>query len=173
MSSKRKLIVWGSVLGVSTIVGLWVYRQVDVFMKNLIGFKTIKFLQVTNSGVLKFDIWLTYTNKTNVSAVLTSQVYKVYANGKFVGEAENFAKTPIKANGESIIGVQVDVPVQNMIDSAKKYSVQQLAFKALEFIEKGPRSTTIKIDMELKMKVFGFIPITVPYSYVDRLSNMY
>ena len=77
-----KYIVWGTTLGVSALTGLWVYKQVDNFMKNYVGFRKIKFLQITQQGVLKFDLWLTYINKTNISAVMTSQKDKIYSNGK-------------------------------------------------------------------------------------------
>ena len=167
-----KYIVWGTTLGVSALTGLWVYKQVDNFMKNYVGFRKIKFLQITQQGVLKFDLWLTYINKTNISAVMTSQKYKIYSNGKFKGEAENFANTPIKGDGESIIGVLVDVPIQQIYNKASQQTLKQLAFKALDFLDGGPAKTRIKIDMELKLKIYGFIPIKVPYVYEDTLKNM-
>ena len=47
-----------------------------------------------------------------------------------------------------------------------------LASTALQFIKTGKDNARITIDIQMKVRILGFIPVKIPYVYKSTLKNM-
>ena len=167
-----KMVVVGATLGVTGLLGMWVYNLVKKFQTNVISLDKIKFKSITPQGVLDLNLYLKYVNNTSLSAKIVSQSYKIYVNEKYVGELVNSYTNDIKPKATSIIGVEVNIPLKRAFNTVKGMDLTSLASTALQFIKTGKDNARITIDIQMKVRILGFIPVKIPYVYKSTLKNM-
>lgn len=164
--SVSKKAVWvGAIVAVgavSTIAGLWLYRQLKKMEDYKINFKTIIIRKISTTEFI-FDLFMIFTNKSNLGVTLAKQEYDIFANGVFITTIKNNEPTVIKPNSDSDIGMRINVnPVE---------LVAKLGMNPLELI-KNPKKIKIKVVMKYKVRVL-FFDVSIPeISFEDTLHNM-
>ena len=175
MKNKKKitkLVIVGATLGVTGLLGMWVYKLIKKFQTNSISVDRIKFKSITPQGVADFNLYLKYVNNSSVSAKIVSQSYKLYVNEKYVAEMVNSYANDIKPNATSIIGVEVNVPLKQAFNKVKGMDSTSLASTALQFLQTRKDNARIALDITLKVRLLGFIPLKIPYVYKSTFKNL-
>ncbi len=157
---EKKYIIAG-VIAVVTFVGAFAYLQYKKMMDYVIKFKGIKIKKIS-LNLISFDLFLDYTNNSDITFTLKKQVYDVYVNNIFVTTLENTSPNTILKNTTSVLGLNVAFNPKEVLKKIKKNASDLLT---------NSDKIIIKVDVKLKVKV-GIITITVPYVYEDTLKNM-
>jgi LEA14-like dessication related protein len=164
--SVTKKVVWVSAIvtlgAVSTIAGLWLYRQLKKMEDYGLDFKNIIVRKISTSEFI-FDLYMIFTNKSNLGVTLAKQEYDIYANNVFISTVKNNTPNDIKPKSESEIGMRIDV---NPIDMLTKIGANPIELIA------NPKKIKIKIVMKYKIKIL-FFDVSIPeIIYEDTLYNM-
>jgi LEA14-like dessication related protein len=157
----NKTHVIASIVTLLSISGALLYLQYKKLMDYAIGIKSIRVNTVSKTKI-SIDLFLNFLNKSKMPFNIVEQSYDIFINDSFVSTVKNYSETKIKADGTSIIpvnlsfnpGVALGVLKENLID-----------------IMLHPEK--IKVTAKIKMKVsFYGIRITIPYLFEDSLKNM-
>ena len=164
--SVTKKVVWVSAIvtlgAVSTIAGLWLYRQLKKMEDYGLDFKNIIVRKISTSEFI-FDLYMIFTNKSNLGVTLAKQEYDIYANNVFITTVNNNTPNDIKPKTESEIGMRINV---NPIDMFAKIGANPIELIA------NPKKINIKIVMKYKIKIL-FFDVSIPeIIYEDTLYNM-
>lgn len=162
MNPKTKKWLIAGVIGVVSIAGALAYLQYRRIMNYTIKFKRLAINKVS-ATLVDINIFLLLENKSNVTYTINSQEYSVYINDKFVTKLENKLPNEVKANSFSEIGLNVKF---NPSDILSKSSAGSLLGSVL-----SPENTTIKIDMKLKVSLYG-INVSIPYTYITNMKEL-
>lgn len=160
MKIERKYIIAGllSIISVAVAGGYLAYKKL---MDYTIGLNKIRIRKISLK-LISFDLFLNFTNKSTLGFDIIEQEYKVYMNNKFVSKVTNYSTTKIKPSATSLIGVNIK------FDPTKVLQVIGKDFKQLIL---APDQYTIKTEMNLKVKFYGF-KLSIPYVYEDSLKNL-
>lgn len=156
----NKYLVAGSI-GLVTITGALAYLQYKKLMNYVLKFKGIKLNKLSFTN-LDFNIYLDFTNKSDVTFNILSQVYNVYVNDTFVTKIENNSPTSIPANATNVLGLNI---VFNPTDIYQKLGKSTLTIAA------NADKIIIKADCKLKVKMW-FFTINIPYVYTSSLKDL-
>lgn len=157
---EKKHVIAG-LIGVVTVLGALAYLQYKKLMDYTLGLKGVKVLKVSANKVV-LDLFLNFTNKSTLAFDIIEQEYKVYLNNNFVTKMSNAKTNHIDPKTTSVIGVNV------VFDPT---SVFKVLGKSYADILLKPETVKVKIDMKLKVKLYGFT-VSIPYVYEDTLKAM-
>lgn len=167
MKIEKKYIVAG-VIGLVTITGALLYLRYKKLMNYVIKLKTLKVKTLTANSVV-FDIFLNFTNNSNLAFDIIEQDYKVYLNDELVTKMVNRSTNHISANktngvdtSKSVIGVNV---------SFNPTKVLQMLGKNWVSILIHPETVRLKVDVKLKVSLYG-IKFSIPYIYEGTLKSI-
>lgn len=161
MGNKSKYIVAGAI-GVFTIVGALAYLQYKKVMEFTLKFKGFKIRSI-GKNLVSFDVFLWYFNPASIEAHLVEQEYKIYINDIYVSRGSNGATNVIKAGATSEIGVNIAFDPGVVLKAIGKTWADILL---------NPGATTLKTEMTLKLKIWGFLPVTIPYTNVVTFKEL-
>jgi LEA14-like dessication related protein len=156
---KKWLIVGGlGVISVALAMGYLQYRKLMNYTVKLGG---AKFKQVT-AKVFNFDLFIKFTNNSDVNFVISGQEYKVYLNDKFVTKISNSNEVNILPKATNVIPINVDfnpTEVLNLIGSN------------FANILLSPETIKIKVDGKLNAKLYGFTK-GIPFVFEKNLKDL-
>lgn len=161
MTAKTKKIVIASVIGAVSIAGALAYLQYKKLMNYVIKVNKVLVKKIS-MNLIDIDLYLNFTNKSDIAFTIVGQKYDIYLNNVFVTKIENKAPNEISAKGTSVIGLNVSF---NPKEVSRKLGPQALT------ILSDTSKLRIKIDMKLKVKLW-FFTVNIPYTYEDTLKNM-
>lgn len=156
----KKWIIYGT-LGAISVALLVGYLQYEKLMNYIIKFKGIKVKTLT-AKVFNFDVFINFTNKSDIKFDIIEQDYKVYLNDKFVTKLANPGVTQILPNSTNVIGVNVNFNPSEVLSLLGK-NVTSILLK--------PETINVKIDIKLKVSLYG-IKVAIPYVYAATLKEM-
>lgn len=157
--TKKWLIVGG--LSVISIALGALYLQYKKLMNYTIKVKGIKLNTITPQ-VINFDLFINFTNNSDIKFVISDQVYKVYINGQYVTTLVNGTDVYVGAKSTSLIPVNVKF---NPTD------VMRLLGQNALIILASPQKINIKVDIKLKVSLYG-IKFNIPYVYESTLKEI-
>ena len=157
MKINKAHIIIGTTAIVTTVVGMLLYNEYRKIMNYCIGLKTIKINRI-NADIADINLFLNFTNKSNIKIEIVSQEYNVYLNNALITKAVNNATQKINAESTSIIGVNV------------KFNPTSAGLNILNTIL-NVGTFAIKIDIKLKVKLW-FFTIDIPYVYTTTLKEL-
>ena len=160
MKIEKRHIIFGVLAIVSTAVAL-AYWQYTRLMNYKLSIKKVKPKQISSSK-FDLDLFLNFENRSVIAFDFIEQEYKVYINNEFVTTAKNNKKVSIAPSVTSTLDVNVVFDPSKALKILKKNWVAMLV---------KPELVMIKIDMKLKIMIYGF-KVSVPYTYQDTLKNM-
>lgn len=160
MNQRAKYII-GGLVGLVAIAGTFFYIQYRRLMDYTIKPKSARITKLSLNKI-SLDVFLDFINKSTLNFEIIEQEYDVYLNNKFVSKVVNYASNKIKAKSTSVIGVNVS------FDPSK---VLKIIGKNIGDILLNPESVIIKVDMRLKVSLYG-IKISIPYTLEDNLKNL-
>lgn len=156
----KKWIIVG-VLGAVSIALAIGYIQYKKLMNYAIKFKGAK-IKKLSATLFDFDLFINFTNNSDIKFEILEQDYKVYVNEKFVTKLVNYTQTPIAPKSTSVIPVNVQFDPQSVLKTLGKNIVGILS---------KPETINVMVDVKLKVKLYGF-KISIPYVYKATLKEM-
>lgn len=156
----KKWVIVGALSVISISLGL-AYLQYRKLMNYVVNFKGVKFKTLT-SKLINFDLFVNFTNNSDLKFDIVGQEYKVYINDTFVTKISNMIATKILPKQTNVIGVNVSFNPTEVLD---------LLNKNMASILLKPESVTIKLDLKLKVVMYGF-KLSIPYVYNATLKEM-
>lgn len=164
--STGKKVVWISavvaVAAVSTVAGVWLYRQLKKMEDYELNYKNIIFRKLSLSEVV-FDLYMIFTNKSNLGVTLAKQEYDIYANNVYIDTIVNDAPNDIKPKSDSEIGMRIRFTPAQLLTKIGVNPTELIA---------GPKKINIKIVMKYKVRVL-FFNVSIPeIIFEDTLYNM-
>ena len=156
----KKWIIVGGLSVISFALGV-AYLQYRKLMNYLIKLKGIK-IKAISSSVFDFDLFLNFTNNSDLKFDIVGQEYKVYINDAFVTKLSNKGVINIFPKVTNTIGVNVNF---------NPTEVFRLLGKNMSSILLSPEKITIKLDLKLKVVLYG-ITLSIPYVYLSNLKEM-
>lgn len=155
------------VVSLATITGaLLLYNEYKKLMGGIkMSFNAIRVSSIT-AKLIKFDLYLNFTNKSKLVFNIVEQKYTVYINNKIVSVAKNYNSVPVLADSISVVPVNVGLYPEKIKAGLGIGSGGILAALI------NPEGTTLKIDTELAIKIWG-IKIQIPkFSYETNLKEL-
>jgi len=160
MKIEKKHIIIG-IIGLFTITGAILYAQYRRLMNYTIKFKNVKFNQLT-ATLLNFDLFINFTNNSDLKFDISEQDYKVYLNDKLVTKLVNMGTTTIMPKSTSVIPVNVKFNPTEVLN---------LLGKNWAAILLHPETINIRVEVKLKVSLYG-IKFSIPYVYNSTLKEM-
>ena len=156
---KKWLIVGGlGVISVALALGYLQYRKLMNYTVKLGG---AKFKQITGK-VFSFDLFIKFTNASDINFVISGQEYKVYLNDKFVTTISNTDAVTVLPKTTNTIPINV---------SFNPTEVLKLIGSNFSNILLKPETIKIKVDGKLKAKLYGFTK-SIPFVYEATLKEL-
>lgn len=156
----KKYVIAGTI-GLVTITGALAYLQYKKLMNYVLKFKGIKLNKISLTN-LDFNIYLNFTNNSDVTFMILSQTYNVYVNNTYVTKVENSLPVSILAGQTNVIPLNVIVNPQDLY--------QKLGKSALTIAANSDK-IIIKVDIKLKAKLW-FFTVNVPYVFTSSLKDL-
>lgn len=161
-----KIIVWSTAILTAGIVGYftykWIAKQLIKMEDYELDFQKLVVKKFTKDEIV-MDVFMKFTNRSNLAVTLTEQEYDIYANGVYLTTVVNKAPNTIQANSTSSVGARI-------------------SFNPAEIIAKGilnpielftsPKKLKIKTVMKYKIKVLAFSVPIPEIVYEDSLYNI-
>ncbi len=156
---KKWLIVGGlSVISVALAMGYLQYRKLMNYTVKLGG---VKFKQIT-AKVFNFDLFIKFTNNSDINFVISEQEYSVYLNDKFVTKIKNKDDVTVLPKATNSIPVNINFNPTEVLN---------LLGKNFTNILLHPETIAIKVDGKLKVKLYGFTK-GIPFVYESNLKEL-
>lgn len=156
----KKWLIVGT-LGVVSIALALGYLQYKKIMNYVIKFNGVK-IKTLSAQLINFDLFLTFTNKSDVKFEISEQDYKVYLNNKFVTHLQNAGLTTILPKSDSVLGINVAFNPKDVLSL--------LGQNLLEIVI-TPEKYTLKVEIKLKVSVYG-IKVSIPYTFVSTIKEL-
>lgn len=161
MKVERKHIIIGLISLVS-ISGALLYLEYKKLMDYAIKFKSVVVKKVSLTKV-NFDLFLYFTNKSNLKITIKNQNYTIYVNDKPVSTVQNSSGNLIKPRStDNIVGVNVQFNPQTVYRASGLTSLEALAKAG---------SIKLKFDIKLGVSLYG-IAFNIPYVYETTLKEL-
>lgn len=161
MASKKKYIITG-VIALVTVSGAYLYWQYNKLMEYAIKFAGIKIKNASLTNV-NFDVFLTFSNASNLTFAISEQEYEVYLDNIFLTKISKPTKQPISAKSVSPVTVNVDFN-PSKIGKEIKGQAANLLLNML--------NASIRVEVKLKIELWNFIKIPVPYIYKTTIGEI-
>lgn len=156
---KKWLIVGGlGVISVALAVGYLQYRKLMNYTVKVGG---AKFKQIT-AKVFNFDLFIKFTNNSDINFVISEQEYKVYINDKFVTKITNGTDVTILPKATNTIPVNIDFNPTDALNILGKNFTAILVH---------PENINLKVDGKLKVKLYGFTK-AIPFVFESTLKDL-
>jgi len=159
---KKWLIVGGlSIISVALAIGYLQYRKLKDYIIKVRG---VNVKQIT-ANIFDFDLLVSFTNNSNVKFTISEQLYDVYINDKFVTKIKGTQSVTILPKQSTIIPLNITFNPTGVLKMLEKSWVQMLL---------NPALITLKIDMQLKVNLYGFkksMPITFTSTLKELLTK--
>lgn len=163
--STSKAVWWTAIIGTgiaTSLAGMWVYKQMKKLEDYKVEFQKLVVKKVSKDQII-MDIFMLFTNNSNLGVTLSKQVYDIYANDVYITTMTNNAPNTIDAKSTSSIGMQLDIKPADLIAKGVTNPLQLLTKK---------ENITIKIVMKYSVKIL-FFSVPIPeIIYKDKLSNL-
>jgi len=164
--STGKKIIWGTAIvttGIAlTLAGRWVYQQLKKMEDYDLDFEKLV-VKDFNRNKIVMDLFMKFTNRSNLSVTLAKQEYDVYANGIFLTTVKNESPNTIRANSTSSIGAPIVINPSEILAKG--------ILNPLELFT-TPKKLNIKIVMKYKVRIL-FFNVPIPeILYEDTLYNI-
>jgi LEA14-like dessication related protein len=140
-------------IGLVTFTGALAYLQYKRIMNYDWKFKKVK-VKTLNQKLVSFDVFLLFTNKSDLRLDIKEQEYKIYINDIYVSRASNGISNIIKAKTTSEIGVNVAFDPMVVAGLLKTNYLSMLA---------NPSAIILKVDIKMKVGLW-FLTIDLPIS---------
>ena len=157
---QKKYLIAGAI-GVLSIAGAFAYLQYRKLMNYAIKIKNTK-VRTLNKNLVSFDVFLLFTNNSDVKFDLKEQEYKVYVNDIYVTRASNGVTNMVKPNSTSEIGVNVAFDPNILFGLLKKGWLEMIA---------NPNEVKIRVDIKLKVGLL-FFTVALPTSVTFTLKEL-
>lgn len=146
---KKHIIAVG--IGVVTIAGALAYLQYKKIMNYAMKFKRVK-VRTLSQKLISFDVFLLFTNKSDLKIHIKDQEYKIYINDVYVSRASNGLTNVIEPKTTSEIGVNVAFDPTVVAGLLKTNYLSMLA---------NPGAIKLKVEIKLKVALW-FLTIDIP-----------
>jgi len=156
---KKWLIVGG--LGVISIALAAAYLQYKKLMNYTIKLKGFK-LNALTAKVINFDLFINFTNNSDLKFVISDQEYKVYLNNQFVTKLVNGNDVTVGAKSTSVIPINIQFNPSQVMTLLGQNALTILA---------SPQKIVVKVDVKLKVALYG-IKFSIPYVYESTLKEL-
>jgi len=150
-----------ALIGLITITGAIFYAQYRRIMDYVIKFKGVKIKTLSGKNV-NFDLFLSFTNKSDIKFEISEQEYKVYLNDKFVTKIVNYGKTIILPKSTSVLGLNIAFNPSDVLNILGENITALLV---------TPEKMTLKADIKLKVSLYG-IKFSIPYTYTSTIKSL-
>lgn len=147
--------------GIATLVlgfALYQYAQImryTIKVKNIIPKKI-------DGTQLDFDVIANFQNNSNLQIDIEQQNHKIYLNGNYVTSVRNDMTNIIMPDSTSPIGFNVHIKFKDFIAVLGKEYLNILT---------NPEKFSIRIDMNFKIKFYGF-KIGLPFTYNITMKDL-
>ncbi len=125
-----------------------------------LGFKGVK-INSLDSRKINLNVFMNFLNKSSQKLEIVEQEYKIYMDGSFAGEGVNYATNVIDPKSTSVLGVNVTFNPTKVLTKINRNWVEIIT---------SPQNVVFKIDMKLKIKIWG-IKFSIPYIYTFTLKE--
>jgi len=156
----KKILALTGALVLGTAV-FFVVRQYRKLMQYRLGVKGLKIRNISATNVL-FDLYLTFSNDSDIGFTIKNQYYEVYLNGKYISKLTNAMPVAVNPKATSTIPVVVNL---NPADISKAVG-KNWASLLLQ-----PSSVVMEIRMRLNVSLWG-IGIPIKNIYKTTLAEM-
>jgi len=156
----KKWLIVGTlgVISVALALGYLQYKKLMNYTIKLKGFS----LKTLTFKLINFDLFINFTNNSDLKFVISDQEYKVYLNNQFVTKLANKNDVVIGAKSTSIIPINIQFDPSSVL--------QLLGQNALTILA-SPNKITLKVDIKLKVALYG-IKFSIPYVYESTLKEL-
>jgi len=161
MKPETKKYIIAGVLGVISIAAALAYLQYRKLMNFTIKFKKV-LVKTLSATSISFDLFLNFTNNSDIKFTILEQDYKVYMNDAFVTKIINKAPIEVISKGTSVIPVNVTFDPRAVLKLIGKNATDLLLNRD---------KIIVKMDIKLKVKLYG-IPVSIPYVYTSNLKEL-
>lgn len=156
----KKWLIVGGLSVISVTLGL-AYIQYRKLMNYVVKVGGVKFKKISASAI-SFDLFIKFTNNSDINFELSGQEYSVYLNDKFVTKIANTNSVQVLSKATNTIPVNVSF---NPSDAIK------LIGGNFSNILLHPETIKLKIDGKLKVKLYGFTK-AIPFVYESNLKDL-
>jgi LEA14-like dessication related protein len=156
---KKWLIVGG--LGVISIALAAAYLQYKKLMNYTIKLKGFKLKTITPQ-LINFDLFINFSNNSDLKFVISDQEYKVYLNNQYVTKLVNSNDVVVQAKSTSVIPVNIQFNPSEVLKLLGQNALTILA---------SPQKIIVKVDVKLKVALYG-IKFSIPYVYESTLKEL-
>lgn len=156
----KKWVIVGALSVISISLGI-IYLQYRKLMDYTIKLKGVKFKSLSQS-LISFDLFLNFTNNSDLKFDIVGQEYKIYINDTFVTKLSNMIASKILPKSPNVIGINVSFNPTDVLGLLKKNMASILL---------NPEKVKIKLDLKLKVMMYGF-KLSIPYVYESNLKEM-
>jgi LEA14-like dessication related protein len=161
-----KIVIWSTAILTAGIVGYFTYKWISKQLVKMedydLDFQKLIVRKFTKNQIM-MDVYMKFTNRSNLAVTITDQEYDVYANGIFLTTVVNKSPNTIQANSSSSVGARIDFNPAEIIAKG--------ILNPLELL-KLPKNLKIKTVMRYKIKVL-FFNVPIPeIIYEDTLYNI-
>lgn len=157
---EKKYIIAGAI-GLITITGALVYLQYKKIMNYAMKFKRVK-VQTLSQKLVSFDVFLLFTNKSDLKIEIKDQEYKIYINDIYISRASNGVPNIIHPKTTSEIGVNVAFDPTVVAGLLKTNYLSLLA---------NPGAIKLKVEIKLKVGLW-FITVDIPTTVEFTLKEL-
>jgi LEA14-like dessication related protein len=161
MKVTKKQLIWGGVIALLGVGGVWLAKQIKKIQDYTLTFKKIK-VNGFSKEFLDFNVFYDYKNNSDIDINLSEQEYDVYVNGTFITTLKNYAENTLKAKSTSSLGFNVRI---NLPELDKKLRVSYFDMIA------QPKEVKITTVMRWKVRL-GFIKVPVKYTWETNLKEI-
>jgi len=159
--AKTKYIVAGAI-GVFSILGALAYLQYKKVMEYKLKLKGIK-VRTIDKSMISFDVFLFFFNPSKIEIHIVEQEYKIYLNENYITRGSNGATNIIKGGETSEIGVNIAFN-PNVIGKTIGSTWLDILLK--------PAESTLRVEITLKVKLWGLLPITIPVTKITTIKEL-
>lgn len=156
---KKWLIVGG--LGIISVALALGYLQYKKLMNYTIKLKKIKIKSLT-AKLINFDLFINFTNNSDLKFIISDQDYKVFLNDKFVTKISNPNDIIIEPKSTSVIPINIGFNPTDVLN---------LLGKNLTTILISPETINLRVEIKLKVALYG-IKVSIPYTYNATLKEL-
>lgn len=160
---KRGLIIGLAVASIAGVAGYLYYSKQVKLLQNSLTYKLISFSigTVTETAAQVFLTMRIFSSST-LDADIQELYTDVYLNGILVGNVQNLDKFILPAKGYSDVNLTVT------------FSPRELLMDALKLVSSflNAKDFFIKVQGFIKIKMVGFINMSVPFTYDTSLHEI-
>jgi LEA14-like dessication related protein len=160
LTKKQKTGIWLGVGAVLLGTGIYLYSQVKRLMNYSISFNTMK-IKTFNLNKVDLDLYLNFTNKSDLDIELVRQKYKLFINGAYITTIKNNSPNVLKPNSSNILSLAVVFDPRTL--------KERLPIPLFELITSFKKQK-IRVDFTFYVK-FGPFTLPIPYSFEGKPSQ--